>query len=164
MSITSYVFSLASLSLVASFASILCPDGNFKKPCEKVAALAIAVTTALLAVSFFTGKTLGETQSANYEIAEDTSLSEYIGQYSLERKKRLVKSLIESDGLTLVRADFTTENGEIKKVYIYIEQSVINGFSGNINISEEERKIASSLSVKKEAVTIFGDGKGKENS
>ena len=56
MSITYCAFTLSSLALVSSFCAIILPDGNFKKPCEKVAALAVAVTAVLLTVSFFKGE------------------------------------------------------------------------------------------------------------
>ena len=164
MSITYCAFTLSSLALVSSFCAIILPDGNFKKPCEKVAALAVAVTAVLLTVSFFKGEKLSVSTSKNIDIEENSALNVFLEEYSLERKKLFVKNTLESDGLTVLRADFFIENGAIEKIEIYIDEAVINGFYGNINISEEERKIASSLSVKKEAVTIFGNGEGKKES
>ena len=150
MNVRSYLVSVCSLVVLTEIVRLILPKGKTKRTAEIVFSLVTVITLITPLVN------LKDVLSGNSwsEIAsEDNGYG--IEEVTEKYYERIASNALNDDDIPVENIAVKTENGEIKKITIYLSDLVIDEKKEHINSSEIRTRLSTLFQIDTEVIEVF---------
>lgn len=150
MNVRSYLVSVCSLVVLTEIVRLIVPKGKTKRTAEIVFSLVTVITLITPLVN------LKNVLSGNSwsEIAyEDNGYG--IEEVTEKYYERIASNALNDDDIPVENIAVKTENGEIKKITIYLSDLVIDEKKEHINSSEIRTRLSTLFQIDTEVIEVF---------
>ena len=150
MNVRSYLVSVCSLVVLTEIVRLILPKGKTKRTAEIVFSLVTVITLITPLVNL---KNVLSGNSWSEIASEDIGFG--IEKVTVKYYERIASHVFNYDDIPVANIAVKTENGEIKKITIYLSDLVIDEKKEHINSSEIRTRLSTLFQIDTEVIEVF---------